>query len=98
MTILHVNRQPAKFNAIQWDGSNWDEIQEAVNENLFRLLPVGGSQMLYINEARTNTNFAIVPLSSWIVSFEYWGSETVQFGFNFYVFTDEEFQSQFIVP
>lgn len=98
MTILHVNRQPPKHNAIQWDGTNWDEIQLALNENIFRLLPVGGSQTLNINEAMTNTNFASVPMGSWIVSFEYWGPDTDQFGFNFYVFTDEEYQAQFPTP
>jgi len=98
MTIIHVTRQPPKYNAIQWTGDNEADVQAALNPNLLLVSSNFFTQKLQIRDKFTNNQVASALVGSWIISGPYNGVETDQFGTTLEVLTDEDFQLQFIQP
>lgn len=98
MTILHVTRQPPKYNAIQWTGDNEEEVQAVLNPNLLLVSQNFFTEKLQIRDRFTNDHVAAVSLGQWIISGPYNGVETDQFGITLEVLSDEDFQLQFIHP
>jgi len=94
MTIVHRKRQPPTYNAVQWTGENQEEIETALNTNLFRV-DQNFSQRLLIRDKFTNNQVASVPIGSWIISTPYNGPVTDQFGIELEIMEDEEFQLEF---
>jgi hypothetical protein len=98
MTIEHVKRQPPTYNAVKWTGDNLEEVQDALNINIFHIDMNYFSQRLSVRDKLTNNQVATVPVGSWIISAPYNGPETNEFGFSLEVLDDESYLAQFIQP
>jgi hypothetical protein len=94
MPILHRVRKPPKHNAIQWTGENIEEVQTVLNPNIF-MVTQNFSGKLMVRDKFTGATSVSAIVGSWIVSDEYYGPETDEFGFSLHVFTDEDFNEQF---
>jgi hypothetical protein len=96
MPIQHIKRQPPTYNTIQWTGDNEEEIQAAVNPNIFLVSQNHFSERLYIRDRFTNSPIASLSVGDWVISEPYNGVETDQFGSTLEVLSDADYQLQFI--
>jgi len=91
MTVIHPDLNPGRYNALQWTGSNLQEISDTLNG--FIVAETNDSRLFV--QRNGDGKFYIIEQSNWIIEGPYWDAENESFS-DFQILPDYYYQLKFV--